>query len=301
MSLLPVPLDWTAFLNGDVDPPEPLVGDMLYRGEHANICSAAKVGKSLLLQYISACLASRRAIFGTRHPTPLRVVYIDQENGDDDLRERLTEMGCTDTDLQTLHYFTRTPSWPPFDHPDVSAALKEVGALEADLLVIDTMSKLIAGKENDAETFRAFHKYTLLPLKAANVAAILLDHVGKDPSLGARGSSAKSSDVDVLWRLERPEPDRLVLRLQDSRRRRIVDRIDLQIRQEPRLDIVLSQVSGEVRRRDDAVTATVDQLRDLGATTDTSTRAAMELLAQSGNGCRRVVVVAAMRVLKAAA
>src|SRR5699024_6188201 len=66
-----------------------------------------------------------------------------------------------------------------------------------DLVVIDTVSRFIDGPENDADTWLALYRNSLVALKARGVAVIRLDHTGKDEDRGARGSSAKSSDVDA--------------------------------------------------------------------------------------------------------
>jgi hypothetical protein len=41
-----------------------------------------------------------------------------------------------------------------------------------------------------------------MPLKAAGIATLRLDHPGKDETKGQRGGSAKLGDVDLVWRME---------------------------------------------------------------------------------------------------
>jgi hypothetical protein len=76
-------------------------------------------------------------------------------------------------------------------------------ALHAKLVVIDTTARAVEGPENDADTFKAFYRWTGQQLKGHNIAWIRLDHAGKESERGQRGSSGKNDDVDVVWRLTR--------------------------------------------------------------------------------------------------
>lgn len=79
-------------------------------------------------------------------------------------------------------------------------------AHQVQAVVIDTVSRVIAGKENDADTFAALYRYTMAPLKGAGIAVLRLDHAGKDVTKGQRGSSAKNADVDAVWTLTAAGP-----------------------------------------------------------------------------------------------
>jgi hypothetical protein len=84
------------------------------------------------------------------------------------------------------------------------AAVQEYGC---EIVVIDTVSRSIEGEENSNDTWLNFYKHTGLRLKQAGVALIRLDHSGKDEMRGQRGASAKSGDVDAVWRLSRAGED----------------------------------------------------------------------------------------------
>jgi len=71
------------------------------------------------------------------------------------------------------------------------------------VVVIDTVSRAVKGDENDNDTWLSFYRHTGLKLKQAGVALIRLDHSGKDDAKGQRGGSAKSGDVDAVWRLSK--------------------------------------------------------------------------------------------------
>lgn len=151
------------------------------------------------------------------------VVYLDYEMGEDDLYDRLADMGYgPDTDLSRLHY-ALLPSLPPLDEPEGAKALfAKVDAVQGMhpgshvAVVIDTTGRAVAGEENSADTFRNFYRWTGLGLKQRGMTWARLDYAGKDATRGQRGSSGKGDDVDVVWRLNRTE-DGIVLKREASR------------------------------------------------------------------------------------
>ena len=129
----------------------------------------------------------------------------------EDLRERLGDLGYGEgDDLSNLHYYQLT-ALPPLDTVDGGDALMAiVERHHSELVVLDTIARVVMGDENSADTFRDFFRCSGCRLKAAGVALLRLDHAGKDPSRGQRGSSSKDDDLDVVWRLSTVE-DRIVL------------------------------------------------------------------------------------------
>src|SRR5215207_7410755 len=67
------------------------------------------------------------------------------------------------------------------------------------------MSRAVAGEENSADTLRNFNRHTGSLLKRHGNTWWRADHSGKDPTKGARGTSAKNDDVDIVWQLNRTE------------------------------------------------------------------------------------------------
>jgi hypothetical protein len=170
--------------------------------------SAPKVGKSLLMLEIAASIAAGRPVLGTQASTPIRTLYVDFENDPrGDIRERLQAMGFGPDDLENLCYL----SFPNLGKLDTGKGASELmAAVEhygCEVVVIDTVSRSVEGDENENDTWLAFYRHTGLALKRAEVAMIRLDHAGKDESKGQRGGSAKSGDVDAVWRLSRSTED----------------------------------------------------------------------------------------------
>jgi hypothetical protein len=183
------------------------------------IYSPPKAGKSLLVLEIVAAVACGRSVLGNPPAPPRTVLYVDFENDPrDDIRERLTDMGYGPDDLDRLKYL----SFPSIDALDTHEGGQQLLAAaryhQAQLVVIDTVSRTIAGEENDNSTWLNFYRHTGMALKAAGISLIRLDHSGKDPSKGQRGGSAKSGDVDAIWRLTVvPDTDDVTLTLDDAR------------------------------------------------------------------------------------
>jgi hypothetical protein len=93
------------------------------------------------------------------------------------------------------------------DAAPVAAAelLAIVDDVRPDIVVFDTVSRFIQGKENDSDTWLQFYGRVHAPLKALGIAGVRLDHMGKDSDRGSRGSSAKSQDVDHVWEMTRTD------------------------------------------------------------------------------------------------
>jgi hypothetical protein len=75
----------------------------------------------------------------------------------------------------------------------------------------------VAGEENSNDTWLGLYRHTGLKLKRKGVAVVRLDHSGKDETKGTRGGSAKSGDVDAIWKLTRLTDERYRLECTDSR------------------------------------------------------------------------------------
>jgi hypothetical protein len=200
-------VDWHA-LWADEQEEEWIVEPLIAARRLIALYSAPKVGKSLLMLELAAGIASGRPLFGYNAQRPRRTLYVDFENDPrGDIRARLKEMGYGPGDLDNLVLL----SFPTMDRLDTEKGSQElmaaVTAYECDIVVIDTVSRAIKGEENENDTWLSFYRHTGLKLKQAGVALVRLDHAGKDESKGQRGGSAKSGDVDAVWRLKRSGDD----------------------------------------------------------------------------------------------
>lgn len=199
--------------------PEWIEPGVIERGRYYQITADSKVGKSLLTYWMLTYWVNGRSAFDpTREMEPVRVLYLDAENGDE-LADWLRDM---DTEVSSLALLDRV-NFPQFgnnalDDPyDAAVFLERVQASAPDVVVFDTISRFIGGEENRADTWHALYRNAIVPLRKAGVTVIRLDHTGKDLARGARGSHAKMGDVEVHWVLSRVADGVLALELERAR------------------------------------------------------------------------------------
>lgn len=197
-----IPIFWPAFWKHEHEGEDWLVEPLIPRGRQVALWALHKTGKSLITLEVAAAVATGAAVFRQAATDPADVIYCDMEMCEDDLYDRLIDLGYgPDSLLDRLHYYL-LPALPPLDTAEGAAVLLELVARHhATLVVLDTMARVVAGEENDADTYRAFYRHTGRGLKALGVSLLRLDHGGKDAERGQRGSSAKGDDVDVVWQL----------------------------------------------------------------------------------------------------
>jgi hypothetical protein len=299
-------LDWQRLFDGAPDDTDWLVPDFIARGQSYSLVSTAKAGKSLLMLDVAAAIAAGRSALGHPAQPPVRVLYVDLENSRDDLTERLRDMGYRPDDLDALRYLS-FPTLPPLDGPAGGADVVDVAEHhDAALVVIDTLARVVAGEENSADTYRNLYRHTLAPLKAAHRAVVRLDHRGhqaKGANTGARGSSAKNDDVDVVWQLsESPGPDGeayVTLRLERQRGSAHPEQINVLRDATPRLRHVArdAPLAASEQQR---VGECIEAMKSLGLAADVGRPKALKALRESGYKVRSDTVMAAVKARKAA-
>ena len=213
---LPI-LDWHE-LWADETEEEWIVEPLIPARRLIALYSAPKAGKSLLMLEIAAAIANGRSVFGYPAQPPRRVLYVDFENDPrGDTRERLQAMDYGPDDLANLCML----SFPVLGALDTEQGaldlLAAIAEYECDVVIVDTVSRAIEGEENENDTWLAFYRHTGLRLKQAGISLVRLDHSGKDESKGQRGGSAKSGDVDAIWRLKVITDNRVDLECEAAR------------------------------------------------------------------------------------
>lgn len=282
------PIDWSTFWDVDAPGPEWLVEPILPKGRQVTIFSPAKVGKSLLALDLAAASATGRGVLGTPVQERRNVVYLDYEMVEADLRERLTDLGYgPEDDLSGLAYY-QLPSLPALDTRAGGEALEEIVTRhQASWVVVDTMARVVEGDENEAGTFSAFFAHSGSRLKRMGVSLLRLDHAGKDPMKGQRGSSSKTDDVDVVFRLGINEAT-VVLARTHSRLSWVPAEVVLRRETEPVLRHVLAEGGWPGGTKE--VAELLDELR---VPLDATVRSAQEAIKRHTGKGRRVAVVMA--------
>jgi len=275
---LVTPVEWTQLWTGEDKPPEYVLEPFLPAGRTTTVVSPPKLGKSLLGLEIAAAVATGKAMWD-REVQQRCVMYLDQEMGEADLRERLRDMGYgPDDDLSRLHYYLHQP-WLPFDtEAGGITLLNTIQHCGAEILIIDTQSKVLEGDENDAGTMTRFFRHTLGPLKASGLTVLLFDHVGREASKGPRGSSQKPADVDAVWALGSRGKDALTLKRTHNRTRYGEDVLYL----ERCLDPLRHELVTADARAEEVIDVMIRKMQQMNLDPALSARAALEVARREG-------------------
>lgn len=287
------PLDWHELWADDSEE-EWIVEPILPARRLVALYSAPKVGKSLLMLELAASVARGVSVLGMTPDRPRRVLYIDFENDPKaDVRERLQAMGLRPDDLGGLCYL----SYPTLAALDSDRGGKELLAAvreyACEVVVVDTVSRSIAGEENENDTWLSFYRHTGLRLKQEGVALIRLDHSGKDETKGQRGGSAKSGDVDAVWRMSRVTDDTYRLDCEAARMPVTERTLVLHRKQGPLRHTV--DAEGRKAAWDAKVKAIVKALDEAAAPLDMGGKKARELIRGAGLKAGNDVIAEAVR------
>ncbi len=248
-----------------------LVEPLIPQGGQVALYSDPKVGKSLLMLELAAGLATGKPLLGQAPREAVNVLYVDHENRlEQDVIGRLKAMGYRAEQLDRLHLVSM-PQVQPLDTTTGGLLLVEAAvSCGASLVVVDTVSRTIQGEENSNDTWLQFYRATGRGLKAAGIALVRLDHTGKDAEKGQRGGSAKSGDVDMVWKLKKVSDDVLELVCEAHRMQVAEERMALRRTQEPLGHQVVGNGPAAIgqARRDGLLQILTDTGCDRGATVE---------------------------------
>jgi len=285
-------VDWHELFARERPATDWLASPILPRGRSVALFAKGGTGKSLFVLWLVAALAAGREIFGTVRP-PASVLYLDYEMTEEDLHGRLESMGYEPDVLGHLHY-ALLPQLAPLDAREGGETVARLAArVGADVVVIDTFGRAVAGDENEADTVRAWYRHTGQRLKRDGRAFIRIDHAGKDLDKGQRGSSAKNDDVDVVWQMAELERKRYRLTAVKRRLDSIPETVEVdQIADDDGLTYRL--VAGDIGYPAGTVRV-ADDLDGLLVDLDETRREACEILRSAGRPARAQTVSAALR------
>ena len=223
-----------------------IASHLVSEGRLVSLVGPAKSGKSLLALNCAAAIASGRDFFG--EPTKqCTVLYIDQENSAQaDVKPRLEKMGYQWTDLEEHFILSSLGKFDDFNTEQGANAL--IALLEqhhVKVVFIDTIARVVTGKENDNDTYNDLYRYLERQIKSLGISLTRLDHTGKEVDKGARGASAKQGDVDMTVVLTRPSYSKMRLKIEGSRMPTTWTETVLTIVEEPNLTFVAKDVVKE--------------------------------------------------------
>lgn len=179
----------------DVDPLVPEVAGLFIPGILHELTGESESGKTMLLlaAAVDECRKGRA------------VVWCDFEMGPRQMARRLLDglqlepdeirTIANDPDTRLLHYLA--PGMPA-----LAEHVRELADLHPSLVVIDAMTGVLElhGQDSNSDVAIALvHRLIAIPFKDTGAAVVLIDHPGKDPERGTRGSSRKGQGVDVQY------------------------------------------------------------------------------------------------------
>jgi len=174
-------LDWAAAYEGVDATPDWLVPGFIECAESVALVGPGKVGKSLFSLEMAASAAVGSSFLGF-DLEQVPVLYLDLENPQRIVVQRLQAMGFSHDQLALLHYAS-LPQLGSLDTPAGSGkVLKMAEATSARLVVIDTIQRVFTGDEFSSQPIRELYRHLVLPLRAMGTAVLRLDHTGKDES-----------------------------------------------------------------------------------------------------------------------
>ena len=293
-------IHWPTFFDAERVAQDWFCEPILARGRGHALYAEAKGGKSFFTLPLACHVATGQAWLDMPAQDPRKVLLVDYEQSDADVWERMLQFGFdASVDLSNLHY-ALLPHTEGLDTSEGGRALIEVvQRIDAELVIIDTMSRAVEGEENSADTLRSYYKHTGAPLKALGVTVLRLDHAGKDKTKGARGTSAKSDDVDVVSYVKRLGTDRIEIVNTHSRVGWIPDSTKIVVKEDERgiMRHSLEAVSGVGEYppgvKDDGLT-----LLRLGVTSSTKNRDVRLVLNENEVSMSTLRVTDAMRYLR---
>lgn len=289
--LLSLLIDWQIFWEQDHTVAEWLAEPIIAEARAHAIFAPGGTGKSLLALWLCAAIATGTPILG--HPQPARrVLYLDYEMTADDLAERLESMGYTpEHNLSNLRY-ALLPDLESLDSEQGGRQVARLAELcDANVVVIDTFGRAVAGEENEADTVRAFYRNTGILLKRAGRAFVRIDHAGKDLERGQRGSSAKNDDVDIVWQMTRTGSDLYTMKTRKARMGWVPEKIELRMSDDPlRFEIA------HAAPLPDGTAVLVGELDRLGVDPSMSSRKVRALLSEHGVQASNAALRAAVKL-----
>lgn len=223
------------FLKNEYKPGAHIIGrGVLPCGGKLILSGMPKANKSWVALALMLDIVRGRDVFGAHYKNgrallpvqkPWRVLYLEQELGEQGLLERLRGKDeghpglCSSIRADGLEFYIQPKDTQMrLDTKDGRIFINEmVKEVRPDLTVMDPFAKFNLGKENDAQEMGAVLRVADHLIQDYGTAVMFIHHVSKpneeSPRRGLdrlRGSSAIGADVDTMIEVSRRSPDHTV-------------------------------------------------------------------------------------------
>lgn len=294
-------LNLAELLDPNRPPREFVIEGLLPARASTALVAPAGTAKSLLALGISIAVSQgHRRFAGFDVPRQRHVLYIDMENTLDDLAERFEDYGLgPNHTLDGLTYLS-LPRLPYLDTPEggteLAAILDAYQLQPGDLVILDSLQRVIEGEENKADTLRAFYANAGIELKRRGLSVLRLDNTGKDTTKGSRGTSSKRDDVDLELVMVRDADDPHKFHIEVTKGRLGDFATKIVLTRDPDAPTITWSTGGDPFRS--YVNECKTALDQLGLAHDTGERPAYDAVRAAGRKFTRQVVRAAVKERK---
>lgn len=192
------------FLNVEDAPYDWVIPDLLERGDRFVLTGSEGLGKSVLHRQLAVCAAAGVHPFTHRPIPPVRVLYVDCENGPTKLRRALRGLVAQSArygvDPSDRMHLECVPAGLDLTKPeDEMWLVRTVTTLQPDLLLVGPVYRLHAGNPNDEENARTVTRVLDRCRAAANCALVTEAHAGHGYGGEKRPVRPTGSSLWLRW------------------------------------------------------------------------------------------------------
>ena len=131
-------------------------------------------------------------------PTKANVLYLDWEDGEQNLDERLKAL-AKGLNIETPQLYYQYMDGMFRDQ--VHMVAKRIADNNIDLIIIDSKGAAIGGRINEADTTVQLFNY----IRSLRVTSIVIDHVAKQSAIGPIGSTYTVAEARNVWEMRAGE------------------------------------------------------------------------------------------------
>ena len=200
-------VSFNQLLKIELEPKEYILHPIIPEQGLAMIHAKAGVGKTFVALGITYAVATGGSFLDWKAPKPRGVLYVDGEMPASAMQERIQQIhqanGSPDIDIPIdfiTYDFQDLMYMPDISYEEGQQLINNAIAEDTELIIIDNLSCLSSGKENESESWLPIARW-LLSLRKRKISVLLLHHSGKHGL--QRGTSKKEDILDTVIMLDK--------------------------------------------------------------------------------------------------
>lgn len=198
----------------DIEPPEPIMGNIFTLSSLNMIFAQAGVGKTWLSLSMGMCLSFGKRFWGYEVPKKRRVLYIDGEMPEGWMKKRVVSLlhGIGQGREGEFYYvgvdrFTHRPLLNLANGGDQASIINIVRSKKIEVIFFDNLSCLVSteAEENSQESWSEVQRF-FIQLRVLGCCVMIIHHANKNGQ--QRGTNKKVDQLDNNINLERVDSGR---------------------------------------------------------------------------------------------